>query len=204
MDLGRITALGSHSGQCARRPAEVRAAGREEGHPGHLQRRRPHHAKTAIKTFAQLYGAKFPKAVKKITHDQAELLAFFNFPAEHQGHLRTTNPIESTFATVRPRTKLTRCAGSRIAVLAMVSELVESDQQRWRAVNAPHLVALVRAGAPSNAVTSSNAPKPARHEGSQPTRTTPPVDRGHERGKRARMASMQVSRDVGPPNRRRS
>ncbi len=101
----------------------------------------------AIKTFTQLYGAKFPKAVKKITDDEAELLAFYDFPAEHWIHLRTTNPIESTFATVRLRTKVTRGAGSRTAALAMVFKLVESAQQRWRAVNAPHLVALVRAGA---------------------------------------------------------
>ncbi|MEU2619690.1 IS256 family transposase [Streptomyces sp. NPDC007157] len=105
------------------------------------------HAQAAIKTFAQLYGAKFPKAVKKITDDEAELLAFFDFPAEHWIHLRTTNPIESTFATVRLRTKVTRGAGSRTAALAMVFKLVESAEARWRAVNAPHLVALVRAGA---------------------------------------------------------
>ncbi|WP_406016279.1 IS256 family transposase [Streptomyces sp. NBC_00984] len=105
------------------------------------------HAQTAIKTFTQLYGAKLPKAVKKITDDQAELLAFYDFPAEHWIHLRTTNPIESTFSTVRLRTKVTRGAGSRTAALAMVFKLVESAQRRWRAVNAPHLVALVRAGA---------------------------------------------------------
>jgi transposase-like protein len=105
------------------------------------------HAEAAIKTFVQLYGAKFPKAVKKITDDQTELLAFYDFPAEHWIHLRTTNPIESTFATVRLRTKVTRGAGSRTAALAMVFKLVESAQARWRAVNAPHLVALVRAGA---------------------------------------------------------
>ncbi|MFI1794332.1 IS256 family transposase [Streptomyces olivaceoviridis] len=105
------------------------------------------HAEAAIKTFVQLYGAKFPKAVKKITDDQEELLAFYDFPAEHWIHLRTTNPIESTFSTVRLRTKVTRGAGSRTAALAMVFKLVESAQQRWRAVNAPHLVALVRAGA---------------------------------------------------------
>ena len=105
------------------------------------------HAQAAIKTFSQLFGAKFPKAVKKIIDDEAELLAFFDCPAEHWIHLRTTNPIESTFSTVRLRTKVTRGAGSRTAALAMVFKLVESAQQRWRAVNAPHLVALVRAGA---------------------------------------------------------
>ncbi|MFF7929179.1 transposase [Streptomyces mirabilis] len=72
---------------------------------------------------------------------------FYDFPAEHWIHLRTTNPIESTFATVRLRTKVTKGAGFRAAALAMVFKLVESAQARWRAVNAPHLVALVRAGA---------------------------------------------------------
>jgi putative transposase len=62
-------------------------------------------------------------------------------------HLRTTNPIESTFSTVRLRTKVTRGAGSRAAALAMTFKLIESAQERWRAVNAPYLVALVRAGA---------------------------------------------------------
>lgn len=76
-----------------------------------------------------------------------ELLEFYDFPAEHWIHLRTTNPIESTFATVRLRTKVTKGAGSTSPALAMVFKLVESAQQRWRAVNASHLVALVHAGA---------------------------------------------------------
>ncbi|MCR8573094.1 IS256 family transposase [Streptomyces sp. Isolate_219] len=105
------------------------------------------HAAAAVKAFAKQYGAKFPKAVKKVADDEDELLAFYDFPAEHWIHLRTTNPIESTFATVRLRTKVTKGAGSRAAALAMVFKLVESAQARWRAVNAPHLVALVRAGA---------------------------------------------------------
>ncbi|MFF1926544.1 IS256 family transposase [Streptomyces sp. NPDC058221] len=105
------------------------------------------HAAAAVRAFAKQYGAKFPKAVKKIVDDEDELLAFYDFPAEHWIHLRTTNPIESTFATVRLRTKVTKGAGSRAAALAMVFKLVESAQARWRAVNAPHLVALVRAGA---------------------------------------------------------
>jgi transposase-like protein len=75
------------------------------------------------------------------------LLEFYNYPAEHWIHLRTTNPIESTFATVRLRTKVTKGAGSRAAGLAMVFKLVESAQARWRAVNSAHLVPLVRAGA---------------------------------------------------------
>jgi transposase-like protein len=104
-------------------------------------------AAKAVSVFARQYGANFPKAVKKIVDDQDVLLAFYDFPAEHWIHLRTTNPIESTFATVRLRTKVTRGAGSRAAGLAMVFKLIESAQERWRAVNAPHLVALVRAGA---------------------------------------------------------
>jgi Transposase, Mutator family len=100
-----------------------------------------------VAAFEAAYGAKFPKAVAKITDDVEELLAFYDYPAEHWIHLRTTNPIESTFATVRHRTKVTRGPGSRAAGLAMAFKLIEAAQARWRAVNAPHLVALVRAGA---------------------------------------------------------
>ena len=76
-----------------------------------------------------------------------ELLAFYDYPAGHRVHLRTTNPIESTFATVRHRTKVTKGPGSRAAGLAMAYKLIESAQARWRAVNAPRLAAQVRAGA---------------------------------------------------------
>jgi transposase-like protein len=105
------------------------------------------HARAAVKAFQGAYGAKFPKAVAKITDDLDQLLAFYDFPAEHWVHLRTTNPIESTFATVRHRTKVTKGPGSRAAGLAMAFKLIESAQDHWRLVNAPHLVALVRAGA---------------------------------------------------------
>jgi hypothetical protein len=74
------------------------------------------------------------------------LLAFYNFPAEQWIHLRTTNPIESTFATVRLRQRVTKGPGSRAAGVAMAFNLIESAQARGRAVNVPHLVALVRAG----------------------------------------------------------
>ena len=92
------------------------------------------------------YEAKWPKATEKIVKDREELLAFYVFPAEHWIHLKTTNPIESTFATVRLRTKVTKGPGSRAAGLAMAYKLIESAQTRWRAINAPHLVALVRGG----------------------------------------------------------
>lgn len=105
------------------------------------------HAEQAVKAFAKTYTAKWPKAVAKITDDIEELLAFYDFPAEHWIHLRTTNPIESTFSTVKLRTKVTRGAGSPAAALAMVFKLVESAQDRWRAITGAHLVPLVRAGA---------------------------------------------------------
>jgi transposase-like protein len=105
------------------------------------------HALDAVKAFEAAYGAKFPKATAKVTGELSTLLAFYDYPAEHWQHLRTTNPIESTFATVRHRTRITRGPGSRAAGLAMAFKLLEAAQARWRAVNAPHLVALVRAGA---------------------------------------------------------
>jgi transposase-like protein len=105
------------------------------------------HALAAVNAFDAAYGAKFPKAAAKITDDLGQLLAFYDYPAEHWVHLRTTNPIESTFATVRHRTKVTKGPGSRAAGLAMAFKLIESAQDHWRMVNAPHLVALVRAGA---------------------------------------------------------
>jgi transposase-like protein len=105
------------------------------------------HARDAVAAFKAAYGAKFPKAAAKITDDLDQLLAFYDYPAEHWVHLRTTNPIESTFATVRHRTKVTKGPGSRASGLAMAFKLIESAQDHWRMVNAPHLVALVRAGA---------------------------------------------------------
>ncbi|MFJ9633934.1 IS256 family transposase [Streptomyces sp. NPDC101175] len=105
------------------------------------------HAEKAVETFTKTYGAKRPKAATKITDDVEELPAFYDFPAEHWIHLRTTNPIESTSSAVKLRTKVTRGAGSPAAALAMVFKLAESAQARWRAVTGAHLVALVRAGA---------------------------------------------------------
>jgi transposase-like protein len=101
----------------------------------------------AVKAFQAAYGAKYPKAVAKITDDRDQLLAFYDFPTEHWVHLRTTNPIESTFSTVRNRSKITKGPGSRAQGIAMAYKLIEAAQSRWRVVNAPHLVALVRAGA---------------------------------------------------------
>jgi len=105
------------------------------------------HALKAVKAFQADYAVKWPKAVAKITEHLDVLLEFYNYPAEHWVHLRTTNPIESTFATMRLRQRVTKGPGSRAAGIAMAFKLIESAQTRWRAVNAPHLVALVHAGA---------------------------------------------------------
>ncbi len=100
----------------------------------------------AVKRFADEFAA-FPKATKKITGQLDVLLAFYDYPLEHWIHLRTTNPIESTFSTVRLRTKVTRGAGSRKAGLAMAYKLLDAAQARWRRINGHELVPLVRAGA---------------------------------------------------------
>jgi putative transposase len=86
-------------------------------------------AATALGHFAA-YGAKWPKAVAKITNDLDVLLAFYDFPGEHWIHLRTTNPIESTFATVRLRQRVTKGPGSRAAGIAMAFKLIESAMQK--------------------------------------------------------------------------
>lgn len=103
-------------------------------------------AARAMKKFAATYQAKYPKAVECLVKDQEELLAFYDFPAEHWQHLRTSNPIESTFATVRLRTSKTKGAGSRVACLAMAFKLVESAQNHWRKLNGSTLLPAVTAG----------------------------------------------------------
>jgi putative transposase len=104
-------------------------------------------AEKAIEAFASEFSAKWPKAVSKIVEDEEALLAFYDYPAEHWRHLRTSNPIESVFAPVRARTDVTKGPGSRQAGLAMIFKLVEAAEGRWRKLTGAHLVALVRAGA---------------------------------------------------------
>lgn len=105
----------------------------------------------AVKAFARFadeYGAKYPKAVQSLTQDQDALLAFFDFPAEHWKHLRTTNPIESAFSTVKLRTRVTRGAGSRAAGLTMTYKLLRAAEATWRRLDGHELIPLVRAGVP--------------------------------------------------------
>jgi putative transposase len=102
-------------------------------------------AETAITAFVGEYAPKYPKAVASLERDQEKLLTFFDFPAEHWIHLRTTNPVESPFSTVRLRQRVTKGAGSRTKGLLMAYKLLEMAEQRWRRLNAPHLLPLVRA-----------------------------------------------------------
>jgi putative transposase len=108
------------------------------------------HAEAAIEAFADEFGKKWPKAVAKIVDDRDALLTFYDYPAQHWRHLRTTNPIESVFAPVRARTDITKGPGSRQAGLAMIFKLMEAAEGRWRKLIGAHLVALVRAGAKFN------------------------------------------------------
>jgi putative transposase len=88
-------------------------------------------------------GRRSSQRVAKVV-DDADVLEFYDYPAERWIHLTTTNLIESTFATVRLRTKLTKGPGSRATGIAMAYKLIDAARARWRAMNAPHLVALVR------------------------------------------------------------
>jgi putative transposase len=103
-------------------------------------------AEREITRFTAAYQAKYPKAVASLTVDQDGLLAYFDYPAEHWKHLRTTNPIESTFATVRLREGVTKGAGSRTAGLVMAFKLLQVAEGHWRCLDAAALIPLVRAG----------------------------------------------------------
>ena len=101
----------------------------------------------ARQRFRDEFEAKYPKAVAKLERDWQHLTAFYDFPAEHWRHLRTSNAIESSFATVKLRTRVTKGAGSKKAALAMAYKLLDAAQQRWRRFNGHELVAEVLAGA---------------------------------------------------------
>ncbi len=103
-------------------------------------------AREAAQRFATEYGAKYPKAVATLEKDADVLVTFFDFPAEHWKHLRTSNVIESPFATVRLRQRVTKGAGSRTKGLLMAYKLLDMAQARWRRLDGAHLLPLVRAG----------------------------------------------------------
>jgi transposase-like protein len=103
-------------------------------------------AEEEMTAFREAFGVKYAKAVACLEEHPEELLTFMGFPPEHWVHLRTTNPIEATFAPTRGRMQQTKGAGSRKAGLAMAFKLIEGAQHRWRKINAPELVPLVRKG----------------------------------------------------------
>jgi putative transposase len=104
-------------------------------------------ARAGLERFREEFDSKYPKATAKLDKDWTALTAFYDFPAEHWRHLRTTNPIESSFATVKLRTRVTKGAGSKKAALAMAYKLLDAAQDRWRRFNGHELVADVLAGA---------------------------------------------------------
>ena len=107
-------------------------------------------AKAAFKEFKRRYAAKHPKAVACLTKDEDVLFAFYDFPAEHWIHIRSTNAIESTFATVRHRTRRTKGCGSRLATMTMVFKLALEAEKKWRRLNGHALIAKVIDGVKFN------------------------------------------------------
>ena len=105
-------------------------------------------AEQAFDLFLATFAAKFPAATTCLTKDRDVLLTFYDFPAEHWIHIRTTNPVESTFATVRLRTTKTKGSGSRLACLTMVFKLALAAQKTWRVLNASQLITDVIDGVP--------------------------------------------------------
>jgi putative transposase len=103
-------------------------------------------AEKTFDLFLRTYEAKYPKATECLAKDRQELLAFYDFPAEHWMHLRTTNVIESVFATVRLRTAKTKGSGTRVACLTMVFKLMQSAARHWRALNGSGLLSEVIKG----------------------------------------------------------
>jgi len=104
------------------------------------------HVNAGIDAFTAEFSPKYPKAVTCLTKDRDALLTFLDFPAEHWKNLRMTNVIESTFATVRLRRRVTKGAGNRTKALTMAFKLLEMAQQRWRRLDGSHLLPLVRVG----------------------------------------------------------
>ena len=107
-------------------------------------------AEAAFDTFAEIYGTKYDKAVECLTEDRDVLLAFYDFPAEHWKHLRTTNPIESTFATVRHRTTRSKGCLSNKTALAMTFKLAQSAETSWHRLRGYNHLPKIIMGVKSN------------------------------------------------------
>ena len=105
-------------------------------------------AHAAFAKFVGHYKGKYPKAVEKMEKDRDSLLAFYSFPAEHWQHIRTTNPIESTFATVRHRTSRTRNCVSRATFLGLAFKLIEEAEKSWQKIRGADKIELLLKGIP--------------------------------------------------------
>jgi transposase-like protein len=121
-------------------PKSVQPAAKRQIHEMYLSPTRDK-AFAAYDQFLKDYQAKYPKACECLKKDKDVLFAFYDFPAEHWVHLRTTNPIESTFATIRHRTRQTKGCGSAAATLSMVFQLVRVAEKHWRKLNGSELLA---------------------------------------------------------------
>jgi len=128
-----------------RRPQHVQAKAQAMLHEIWMAETRGE-AEQAFDLFVSSFQAKYPKAAECLRKDREVLLTCYDFPAEHWVHLRTTNPMESAFATVRLRTRRTKGGGSRTACLTMVFKLAQSAQQHWRSLNGSTLLPEVIAG----------------------------------------------------------
>src|ERR1035437_4981395 len=126
-------------------PKSVQAQAKEQLHEMYLSPTRAQ-ALQVYEDFGRLYGAKYPKACECLCQDKEQLFGFYDYPAEHWSHLRTTNPIESTFAPIRPRTRQTKGCGSVAATLAMVFQLARVAEKHWRRLNGYELLVRVIAG----------------------------------------------------------
>ena len=126
-------------------PKSLQAKAKADLHEIWMAPTRPQ-AITAFDHFLKTYGAKYPQATDKLAKDREALLAFYDFPAEHWIHLRTTNPIESTFATVRHRTTRTKNCVTRSTFLGLAFKLVQEAQKSWRRIRAVERIAELLAG----------------------------------------------------------
>jgi putative transposase len=126
-------------------PKSLQAQAKEQLHEMYLSPTRAQ-ALQVYEDFGRLYGTKYPKAWECLRQDKDPLFGFYDYPAEHWSHLRTTNPIESTFATIRHRTRQTKGCGSVAATLAMVFQLARVAEKHWRRLNGYELLARVIAG----------------------------------------------------------
>jgi len=126
-------------------PSSVQPKAKEKIHDMYMAPTKEQ-AFVAFNSFLSLYGTKFPKACECLTKDKDVLFTFYDFPAEHWIHLRSTNPIESTFATVRHRTKRTKGCGTRLATLTMVFKLCKQAEKTWKRIKGYRLIAKVIQG----------------------------------------------------------